>query len=85
MTLLEAMSLSKPCLVTNVGGNSELITDGVNGYVVTSEADEEFSAACIKLCNDDELRQAMGQQGRSKLIEQFSIDKMVAQFVSLYK
>lgn len=47
MTLLEAMSLGKLSVVTNVGGNTEIISDGLNGFVVNSNNEHEFAKAII--------------------------------------
>jgi glycosyltransferase involved in cell wall biosynthesis len=85
MTLLEAMSLSKPCVVTNVGGNPELIIDGVNGFVTPSKVDREFADACMKLCAHQTLRRAMGSEGRELYKNLFSIGKMIDSFVKLYR
>lgn len=84
MTLLEAMSLSKPSVVTNVGGNPELISNEVNGYVVPSDDQEAFYLACEKLFLNVKNRKAMGENARKKFLELFSAKSMVEQYMSLY-
>lgn len=49
MTLLEAMSLGKPCVVTAVGGNPEIIEDGETGHVTPNDNPERFAQAIVEL------------------------------------
>ena len=84
MTLLEAMSLSKPCIVTNVGGNPEIIINDVNGKVVPNEATQEFASAMIELLEDPLLRNRLGENGHSRFREYFSVDTMVDNYMSVY-
>jgi len=46
-----------------VGGNSELVADGVTGYLVRGRTPEAFAEPIIRLLRDDALRTAMGQKG----------------------
>jgi glycosyltransferase involved in cell wall biosynthesis len=85
MTLLEAMSFSKPCVVTDVGGNPELVSHNVNGLVVTSDDLEEFANALLRLVESRELRQRMGEKGREIYVEKFTVQKMVSAFDQLYR
>ena len=84
MTLLEAMSFSKPCIVTNVGGNPELIIDGTNGVVVPSDDPKSFASAGITLFRDAGLRAKLGSCGRVNYLEKYSVEKITAHFQSLY-
>lgn len=40
VSIMEAMSFGIPCIATNVGGTSEIVVDGVNGYLINDESDE---------------------------------------------
>ncbi len=84
MTLLEAMSLSIPCVVTDVGGNPEIVQDGVTGALVPSDDSEEFSASIIQLVNDECLRLRYGEAGRKRFLEMFTVEKMVKSYQLLY-
>ncbi len=84
MTLLESMSFAKPSVVTNVGGNSELIHDGVNGRVVDSNDHPAFRDACLSLIDSPELRAALGQAAREKYLKDFTLEKMTRRFEQLY-
>ena len=82
--LLEAMSAGLPCVVTNVGENAQLITDGVEGFVVPSEDAEKLAEALAKLIADTNLRQRMGQAARAK-VEQYSAGRMVERTFKVYE
>jgi len=85
MTLLEAMSISKPCIVTDAGGNPEIITHRVNGLVTPNDDADAFAAAIIKLANDFELRKGFALQSRERFKHKFSANSMVSQFQKLYQ
>ena len=47
MTLLEALSLGKRCVVTDVGGNPEVVEHGFNGFVTPSGDADAFARAIL--------------------------------------
>ena len=85
MTLLEAMSLSKPCVVTDAGGNREVIQDGVNGFVTPNDDHQKFANAMSRLSNDVSLLKQMGTQGRLRFDKTFSQVTMLQQYQKLYE
>jgi len=85
MTLLEAMSFSKPCVVTAVGGNTELIKDKINGYIAKNDNIDEFYKASQKILCDVLSREKMGTAGRKIYIELFTVENMTEQFVNIYQ
>ena len=56
LSLLEGMSIGKPAVVSDFGGNPELIEDGVNGFVVPQKNSEAIAQKIIKLLTDEKLR-----------------------------
>jgi glycosyltransferase involved in cell wall biosynthesis len=50
------MSIGKPAVVSDFGGNPELIEDGVNGFVVPQKNSEAIAQKIIKLLTDEKLR-----------------------------
>ncbi len=84
MTLLEAMSLSKPCVVTNVGGNPEIVIHDKTGFVVPSDDADIFSNSIVQLLSDDEKRVELGRLGRIRFLEKFSATQMIEKYQSLY-
>ena len=55
LSLLEGMSLGKPAVVTDFGGNPGVIKDGVNGYLVPTRDPKALADRIEKLASDDEL------------------------------
>jgi len=84
MTLLEAMSFSKPCVVTDVGGNPEIILDGQNGCVVPNNNVSEFARSTIALLEDNATRTAMAKVARSRFLDNFDVSHMSSRYRDLY-
>lgn len=85
MTLLEAMSLSKPCVVTDAGGNKEVIANGKNGIVTKNDDANEFSQAILKLVNDKVLLNRYGKEGQKRFNRMFNVSVMVKRFRDVYQ
>ncbi len=84
MTLLEAMRASKPCIVTNVGGNPEVIKDGENGIVVPNDDAKALSQAISSLGIDKTKHKMMSTAAKKRFDELFDADAMCSQYLSLY-
>lgn len=83
MTLLEAMSLEKPCVVTDAGGNPEVIQHGYNGLVTENDNDTAFAEGIITLIETNHSVN-YGRNGRRLFDEHFTEKKMCSQFQQLY-
>ncbi|GAW95525.1 MULTISPECIES: glycosyltransferase [Colwellia] len=84
MTLLEAMSLSKPCVVTNAGGNPEIVTDKENGFVTTNGIASEFAAGVIQVINSLENGNGLGHASKDRFDTLFSERSMNKKYQQLY-
>lgn len=84
MTLLEAMSLEIPAVATRVGGNPEIIEDGVTGMLIEPDMASPFATAIDKLYQDPVLRQRMGKAARQRFDERFSASAMIYQYRKAY-
>jgi glycosyltransferase involved in cell wall biosynthesis len=84
-SIIEAMCLSKPVIVTEKGGSKELVTDGINGYVVPAKSSEAI-AGKIELCyrNRDNLKK-MGEMSLKRIREDFSPGKMIDQTYTVFE
>lgn len=84
MTLLEAMSLSKPCIVTEVGGNPEIVVDEETGVVVPSDNAEKFAEAILDLLLDEGKMPAYGKAGNNRFFQKFTASHMINNYQKLY-
>ena len=83
--IMEYMAMEKPVIATDSGGNRELVNDGRTGYLVPPFSSCDMVDKMMKLLDNKELRLSMGQQGKRKVIEEFSTEKMVGQYFELYQ
>lgn len=83
-SILEYMATAKPVIATNVGGNPELIDDGVHGILVEKENIPQLRDAMLKLITDPALRNTMGNNGLEKVRRYFSMNAMIANYERLY-
>ena len=84
-TIMEYMVMEKPVIATDSGGNQELIDDGRTGYLVPPFSSCDMVDKMAKLLNNKELRLSMGHQGKRRVIEEFSTEKMIGQYFELYQ
>ncbi len=77
LSVLEAMASARPCVVTAVSGNPEIVADGVTGYLVPPRDPERLARAIEALANDAAARATMGQAGRRRVLESFTLDTAV--------
>ncbi len=82
--VLEAMACEVPVVVTDCGGVRELVTDGVEGFVVPPRGPGRTAAALAELSRDAELRRRMGRAGRARVLEAFTLDRQINAFIDLY-
>jgi glycosyltransferase involved in cell wall biosynthesis len=82
--LLESMALGVPVVVTDAGGNREVVEDGVTGFVVPQGAAAAVADRIVSLLGDRSLREKMGRAGRRRVLSRFGVDRMVRETVSFY-
>ena len=82
--ILESMMLGKPVVATEVGGVPELITDGIEGFLVRPGDHQAFAVKTLGLIRDPVLAQRMGNRGRAKVIDAFSPDAMLRSTQATY-
>ena len=83
-TILEAMACGLPVIATAVGGNGELIEDGVCGTLVPAADVSALAAALVDLAGDRERAAAMGRAGRQRVEREFSLTAMVGRYKEVY-
>jgi colanic acid/amylovoran biosynthesis glycosyltransferase len=82
---LEAMAVGVPVVVTDVGGMRELVTDGIDGFVVPSRDPAALAAALLDLAADSELRAKMGERGRQRVVDDFDAESRTVAMLEQYR
>jgi sugar transferase (PEP-CTERM/EpsH1 system associated) len=84
-TILEAMACRLPVVATRVGGNGELVEDGVTGRLVPAADGLALATALLGYANAPDVARQHGWAGRRRVEERFSLDHMVARYEALYE
>lgn len=85
LILAEAMASGVAVVASRVGPIPEVIADGETGILVPPQDPEAFADAIIKLMGQPDRRKRMGEAGRARVRERFSIKRMVSETEALYE
>jgi sugar transferase (PEP-CTERM/EpsH1 system associated) len=83
-TILEAMASGLPVIATRVGGNPELVEEGVSGWLTSPEDPPALSTALRRYMENSELRRLHGQTARSMAQSNFSMEAMINGYLTVY-
>lgn len=83
-SILEYMSAGKPVVATNVGGNPELVYNGINGLLVEKEDADGLRSALLTLIEDKNKCLAMGHAGLERVKAEFSMQAMVGRYERMF-
>ena len=84
-TLLEAMAAGVPPVASVVGGNGEIVRDGVDGKLFPSDDESALGACLVALCRDDALRARFAAAARERVHATFDIRHMIERYEQLYE
>jgi len=84
-SILEAMALGVPVVATDIGGNREVVTSGVTGYLVPPNDQGALANAIETAIDAPEQTQAMAARARDRVNEQFSLTRMIGDYEDLYR
>lgn len=84
-SLLEAMATGLPVIASDVGGNPEVVHDGISGLLFAAGGVDELSDHLLKLYARTRLREELGDAARRRVREEFSIESMVQNYKHLYR
>lgn len=85
LTILEAGLMKKPVISTNVDGVKAAIPDANHGLLVSPRSINALSAALERLYRDSALRQKLGQNLRMKVVRDFTEERMLDEYDTVYK
>lgn len=83
LVLLEAMQFGLPAVSTHEGGVPEIVLDGETGFLIAKKDPEALAEKLEALINNPLLRQQMGQAGRQRFEEHFTLDAFEARFANI--
>jgi glycosyltransferase involved in cell wall biosynthesis len=81
---LEAMAAGRAIVATRVGGLTETVPDGECGLLVPPDSPASLAAALIALLADPERRARFGNAGRRRVVEEYTLDRMLSRIGALY-
>lgn len=85
LTLLEAMASGLPVAVTAVGGNPEIVRDGVEGILVPRSDDIATAEAFRRLFDNPMLARQWGEAGRQRVCERYRLEQTIEAYWNLYR
>ena len=83
LSVLEAMALSKPLVVSDVSGNNDCVVNEVNGFLLPLDS-QLFADKIVELWNSPERRDIFGQNSRERYVNEFHLDKQIKILEKIY-
>jgi len=84
-SVIEAMATARPCIVTNFGGQSEVVVDGESGLHVPPGDTNAIAAAITQLYRDPGLRHTLGASARMRIATHFNIKQTIDATLAVYR
>ena len=85
MTWLEAMTLEKKLITSNIGWAKELMIDNVTGYMINPNNTNDFVDKIELLLSDNLNNKIMATNARKRILNHFSIEKFIEENIDFYK
>ena len=85
MTLLEAMSFSKPSIATAVGGTPEILSDNETGLLTSNNNEAALAHAISSLASNGQKRADYGHNARVSYEQRFALGAMATDYEALYR
>lgn len=83
--MMEAMAMGVPVLATDVGGNPEVVRDGLDGLIVPYGDVEKAAEALQRLVDEAPLRQRLAEAAACRIRDEFSFDAIAGRYADLYR
>lgn len=85
IAILEAMAIGLPVVASNVGDIPNQVRDGITGRIVPTEDSDALRSALEELLRNKSMREMMGEAGRAKFVQNYSISNNVSRTLALYR
>jgi glycosyltransferase involved in cell wall biosynthesis len=85
VSAIEALAAGRPVVATRVGGVSDVVRDGEDGFLVEPGAVDDLADRLARLAGDADLRRRMGEAGRARVIPRYSVGRLVDDVDTLYR
>jgi glycosyltransferase involved in cell wall biosynthesis len=83
--VLESFAARVPVVATAVGGTTEVITEGANGFLIAPSDSHALAERLARLLKDERLRATMGMSGYFRVRDQFTFEAQAQQYLKLYE
>jgi glycosyltransferase involved in cell wall biosynthesis len=85
VSAIESLAAERPVVATRVGGVPDVVADGEDGFLVEPGETGELADRIERLAREPELRERMGAAGRSRVVERYSVARLVDDVDRLYR
>jgi glycosyltransferase involved in cell wall biosynthesis len=85
LVAVEAMSMGRPVIASRFGGLTELVSNGVTGYLFTPRSAEALADSLEVILESDEIRLNMGKAAAPIFKSKFTVDRMILSFIAQYR
>ena len=85
VSAIESLASGTPVVANRVGGVPDVVRDGVDGFLVEPGDTDAAAARLETLAADPELRARLGESGRSRVLERYSVERLVDDVDRLYR
>lgn len=84
VSIIEAMLRRSAVVASCVGGIPDIIDDGINGLLVPAKDPKALEESLIKLIDDNKLAKELGENGRNKVVEHYSVEENIKRLIEIY-
>ena len=85
LTILEAMSMKKPIIASDIKGNNELVNEGINGYLIKVGDHKNLTKKVLSLSKDLLTQKKFGAESYKIFLEDYTLDRFVESYKELYQ
>jgi len=83
--LLEAMACGIPVVATGIGGHTDVISHGLNGFLVPVKSPGDMARYILTLLDDEDLREKIGRAGRATIENRYTWDRIADKVLGCYQ